>query len=111
MKKMLSMVLFALVFTAPAFADQPQPRLITVTGEGEVMAVPDEVQVNLQVETFDPVLSKAKKANDDAIKGTLDAVKKYKVDPKDFKTDYFNVRNEERYYFDQASQQQRSRRG
>lgn len=99
------------LLVSPAWADEPQPRLITVTGEGEVMAVPDEVLLNLQVETFDPVLAKAKKANDDAVKGTLDIVKKYKVDPKDFKTDYFTVRNEERYYMDNQTGQQRSKKG
>ena len=109
MKKIV--LLLCLLLPAPAYADAPQPRLITVTGEGEVMAVPDEVQLNLQAETFDAVLAKAKKTNDDAVKGTLDIVKKYKVDPKDFKTDYFTVRNEERYFMDPATNQQRSKKG
>ena len=97
--------------SALAWADEPQPRLVSVTGEGEVMAVPDEVQLNLQVETFDPVLAKAKQANDDAVKGTLEIVNKYNVDPKDFQTDYFTVRNEERYYMDNQTGQQRSKKG
>ncbi len=111
MFKLSSYFFIAILITSAAHAETPQPRLITVTGEGEVMAVPDEVQLNLQVETFDPVLSKAKKANDDAVKGTLDIVKKYKVDPKDFKTDYFTVRNEERYFMDNQTGQQRSKKG
>ena len=109
MKKIV--LLLCLLLPAPAWANEAQPRLITVTGEGEVMVVPDEVQLNLQVETFDPVLGKAKKANDDAVKGALDIVKKYEVEPKDFKTDYFTVRNEERYYMDNQTGQQRSKKG
>jgi uncharacterized protein YggE len=88
-----------------------EPRLVTVTGEGEVMTVPNEVWLNLQMESFDPILSKAKKSNDDAIKQVLVIVKKYHVDEKDFKTDYFNVRNGDRYFMDPQTNQQRSKRG
>ena len=87
------------------------PRLITVSGEGEVFAVPDEVWVNFLMESFHEKLSEAKKANDEAIKQALDIVKKYQVEDKDFRTDHFNVRNDERYFMDPQTNQQRSKRG
>ena len=112
MKKFITTSLFLFFVTANyGFAAEVQPRLISVTGEGELMAVPDEVQINFQMESFDASLAKAKKTNDEAIKAALDIVKKYKVDAKDFKTDYFNVRNDERYYMDPQTNQQRSKRG
>ena len=95
----------------PAHAAELQPRLITVTGEGEVMAVPDEVWVNFQMESFHENLAEAKKTNDEAIKQALAIVKKYKVDDKDFMTDYFTVRNEDRYFMDPQTNQQRSKHG
>ena len=110
-KLKLIFILSTLIFISkPVWADD-QPRLVTVTGEADVMTVPDEVQINMQVESFDPILAKAKQTNDEAIKQVLAIVKKYKVDDKDFKTDYFTVRNEDRYYMDPQTNQQRSKRG
>ncbi len=106
--RLLTLVLF---FTTPVHAAEAQPRLITVAGEGEVYAVPDEVAVNFQVEIFDENLDNAKKANDEAVKGAFEVVKKYGVEDKDFRTDYFTVRNEERWYQDPQTNQQRSRKG
>jgi len=110
MKKLWLIALLAL-FSTPVWADQPQPRLITVTGEGEILTVPNEVHVNLQVESFDPALANAKTANDNSVKQVLDIVKKYGIDEKDFQTDYFTVRNEEQYFMDPQTNQQRSKRG
>ena len=111
MRKLTAYVLTTLFLSASAFAEEPQPRLISVTGEGEVFAVPDEVWVNFQMESFHEKLSEAKKANDDAIKQALDIVKKYQVEDKDFRTDHFTVRNDERYFMDPQTNQQRSKRG
>jgi uncharacterized protein len=109
MKKLL--VLLAFLSASVSSSAEEMPRLVSVTGEAEVMTVPDEVHMTLQVENFDEKLAKAKAANDEAIKNVLALVKKFAIDPKDFKTDFFTVRNEERYYFDQATQQQRSKKG
>ena len=105
-----TMMMVVLVFSKPAFADL-SPRLITVTGEADVMVVPDEVHVNLQVESFDTELSKAKAANDSAIKQALEIIRKYKIDDKDFRTDFFTVRNGDNYYMDPQTNQQRQKRG
>ncbi len=107
---MKKIALLLCLLSTSVWADE-QPRLVSVTGEGEVFTVPDEIWINLQIEAFDPVLAKAKEANDEAIRAVLAIVKKYKVDEKDFRTDYFTVRNDERYYIDPQSQQQKSKRG
>src|SRR3989338_1126722 len=104
-------ILVTSFLSVPVYAAEPQPRLVSVTGEGEVLTVPDEVQLNLQVESFDEKLAKAKEDNDAAVKGVLSIVKRYNVADKDFRTDVFTVRNDERYYFDAQTNQQKSRRG
>lgn len=104
-------IIVILAFLSQPLWAEPAPRLVTVAGEAEIMAAPDEVWVNLQVEIFDADLSKAKEANDIAIKQVLDIVNKYKVDENDFRTDYFMVRNDERYFMDPQTNQQRSKKG
>ena len=111
MKKLTVFLLVSLFLCPFAAAEEIQPRLVTVTGEGEVMAVPNEIWVNLSVESFDPDLAKAKTANDDAIKQVLALAQKYKIADKDFQTDHFSVRNDERYFMDPQTNQQRSKRG
>jgi uncharacterized protein len=102
---------FLLFYALPALAAELPPRLVTVTGEGEVSVVPDEALVNLTVESFDADLSKAKQSNDKAIRNVLATVKKYHVDDKDFQTDQFNVRPDDQYYSDPQGNQKRTRRG
>jgi hypothetical protein len=109
-RKLLTITALALLFSAPVYAEAV-PRLVTVTGEADVMTVPDEVELNFQVESFDANLAKAKSVNDESIKQLLAIIKKYQIDPKDFRTDYFTVRNDERYFMDPQTNQQRSKRG
>lgn len=46
-------------------AEGSSPRIISVSGVGQVSVVPDEVNIALGVETFDASLAAAKKENDD----------------------------------------------
>ena len=52
--------LLALTFCAAAAAhDPPAPRVVAVSGEGEVSVKPDRAQLSLSVEKLDPDLKKA----------------------------------------------------
>lgn len=111
MIKKIILAFFILFIAIPALAVETPPRFVNVTGEGEVTVVPDEVLLNLQVESFDADLSRAKRSNDEAVKKTLAIVKKFNIADKDFQTDYFAVRAGDRYYFEPGTNVQQSKKG
>jgi uncharacterized protein len=56
----LACLLFALLFGSGVLAhDAPLPRVVAVSGEGEVSVKPDRAQLSLSVEKLDPDLKKA----------------------------------------------------
>lgn len=71
--------------------DQPEPRLITVTGDAEVRVAPDEVILTLGVETWNMNLSVAKTQNDERVKKILALTKKYKIEPKHVQTSHISI--------------------
>jgi uncharacterized protein YggE len=76
----------------PAAADDKvEPRLITVTGEAEVLVVPDEVVFDLTVQTLNKELRPAKAQTDERLKKLIDLTRRYNVDPKDVQTDYIKL--------------------
>jgi hypothetical protein len=80
-------------FESPAhtlFASAPATT-ISVTGEAEVLVVPDEVILSLGVESFDKVLKTAKVANDEAIKRTIAAARGYGIPAEYIQTDYLGI--------------------
>jgi uncharacterized protein YggE len=87
---------FALSSAAAALAqDRPEPRLITVTGEAEVLVVPDEVVFDLTVQNLSKELRVAKAQTDERLKKLIDLTRRYGVAAADVQTDY--VRVEPRY--------------
>ena len=76
-----TMLLLVAFFSAAPLAAQiarpPQgpaaPRLITTTGEAEVLVIPDEVILTLGVETSNKQLSLAKRENDEIVAKVLAA--------------------------------------
>lgn len=57
-----AVALVALSFAAAAAAhEEPKPRLLAVSGEGEVMAAPDRADVGFSVETSEKTLADAEK--------------------------------------------------
>ncbi len=64
---------------------------ISVSGEAEVLVVPDEVILSLGVESFDKVLKTAKIANDEAIKRTIAAARGYGVSAEYIQTDCLGI--------------------
>jgi uncharacterized protein YggE len=91
-------VLLLVISPSPARAaadDKPDPRLITVTGEAEVLVVPDEVVFDLTVQSLNKDLRAAKAQTDERLKRLLDLTRRYNVAAKDAQTDY--VKLEPRY--------------
>jgi uncharacterized protein YggE len=76
------------------FAQQPNPQLpplVTVSGTGEIKVQPDEIMLNLAVETRTKTLEDARKQNDDKAASILAYLKKYGVDSKHVQTAFMNV--------------------
>jgi len=97
MRHLLSfgILLFTLVlFSSAARADEPPPRVINTTGESTVYVQPDEVVVNVGVETFNKNLSESKAANDEASKRLLKAIRDLGVEDKYIQTDVLQVQIE-----------------
>ena len=77
--------------TAVPPQERAEPRLVTTTGEAEVLVVPDEVVLTLGVETSDVDLSQAKQQNDDIVAAVLAAAQADGVDPKHLQTDHISI--------------------
>jgi uncharacterized protein YggE len=77
--------------TAPPSQERAAPRLITTTGEAEVLVVPDEVILTLGVETSGKELSLAKRQNDEIVAKVLAAAQARGVAAKDLQTDHISV--------------------
>jgi hypothetical protein len=76
--------------TAPP-QDHAEPRLITVTGEAVVKAVPDEVVLTLGVESSDKQLRRARSLNDERVKQVIAAAEELGVAAKDIQTDHISI--------------------
>jgi len=80
---------------APGVAAEPtqaaEPGSITVTGEAEVKVVPDEVILNLGVETSDLNLTVARQKNDEIVQRVIALAKENGIEQKYIQTDYLGV--------------------
>jgi uncharacterized protein YggE len=89
-----------------SFAQQPYPQLpplVTVSGTGEIKVQPDEIMLNLAVETRAKTLEEARKQNDDKAASILIYLKKYGVDPKHVQTAFMNVQPDYRNDYGQTT--------
>ena len=86
--------LWLLLTLAPLSAQAQQvaePPQITVSGQAEVKAPPDEVVFTLEVEKTDKDLSVAKTQNDESVRNILGLARRFNVPPQEVKTDYISV--------------------
>jgi len=81
-----SLLLVASVALSAAQDCTPRPRLISVAGTSEVNVAPDQVVLNLGVESRDKDLSIAKSQNDARIKKLFRLARAAGVEPKDIET-------------------------
>lgn len=84
----LALTLSATSICAQNMVDRP---LITVTGQAEVMVVPDEVAFNLRVVTMEKELAPAKAKNDHVVKSLLALAQKYQIPPRQVQTDHISL--------------------
>ena len=74
-----------------AAQDKPAPRLLSLTGEGMVVATPDMAVLSLGVVSEDRTARQALIANTRAMTALVEAMKMAGVRPKDLQTAGFNV--------------------
>ena len=88
-----ALALAGLVLVAPAAAeeDKPMPRLMSLTGKGEVTASPDMAVLSIGVVSEDRTARQALFANTRSMTALVDAMKTAGVEPKDLQTSGFNV--------------------
>lgn len=83
---------FSMPLSAQAQVEQTLNRTISVTGEGEVRVVPDQVLISMVAETRGPELLDTQKQNDASVKAVVEyATKTLGVEAKHVQTDFVNV--------------------
>ena len=106
---MSKFVLLLLLLSGYSFHTQAQESrdraLITVTGQAEVMAVPDEVVFNLNATTVDKNLITAQQKTDEVVRNVLELARKYGVPATQVQTGYISL--QERYSDEAATRQPR----
>lgn len=105
----LSLGLCALVSaTSPCFAVELKelPPSVTVTGEGQAYARPDQAQINMGVVSDAKTAAVALKANSEKMNGLINTLKNKGIAEKDILTSNFSVNPQYRY--DNVSGQQRA---
>lgn len=94
-KRMMRKILlvFAIALTANnAFAQEKVDRpLITVTGQAEIMVVPDEVAYSLRAVTMEKDLATAQAKNDQVVKALLALARQYQIPPTQVQTGHISV--------------------
>ena len=96
LKRLLVASILVLCPSSLLFAQTP-PSQINVSGSAEVKVVPDEVYLQLGVETRDISLDAAKRQNDDRIEKVLKQLRKKGVPQKNIQTDFMSVEPEYDY--------------
>ncbi len=94
--KLTFIILLASLTAALAQYQQPPPQ-ISVSGSAEVKVAPDEIHLNVAVETRSETLEPARVENDDKIAAALAFLKQSGVPEKDVKTDFISVQPDYNY--------------
>jgi uncharacterized protein len=85
------MACITLAATAAPLAAEPQPHTLTVTGEGEIKAVPDEAILTAGVVTQASSANEALAANRRAMNGVFAELKRQGIPDRAIRTSWFNV--------------------
>ncbi len=93
----LILSLFVLSATALFAQQQSNTPYVSVTGEGKVTVVPDEVTINLGVSTEADDAKTAKEENDRAIDAVIKYTKKMGIAEKNVKTQYVSLNKRTKY--------------
>jgi len=95
-QKLVLSVTLLLTFSLHAQAQNtPDRPLITVTGQAEILVVPDEVVFNLNATTVDKDLAVAQRKTDEVVRNVLALARRYEIPATKVQTGH--IRLEERY--------------
>lgn len=104
MKKLMILAFFAVCTLSAAQEYQP---LVTVMGEGKVIAVPDEVTIRVRVESEGKEVATVKKQNDQTVDNVLDYLLKMNIPQNQVKTEYVTLSKD--YDYNQKTYTYRAR--
>jgi len=76
---------------------EPPQRTLTVNGVGQVTVSPDVAYVSIGIQTEDPSVGSAVRANNATAQAVVDAIKSFGVEERDITTTNFSVYLQERY--------------
>ena len=106
---MSKLVLLMITFLAyPAYAqaqDPPDRPLITVSGQGQVLVVPDEVVFNLSATTVDKDLAIAQRKTDEAVRNVIAVARRYQIPATQIQTGHISL--DERFSDEEATRKPR----
>jgi uncharacterized protein YggE len=92
MKRLLCLTAVVLAFALSVSAQEVANRsLITVSGQAEVMIVPDEVLFRFEASNLNMDLNVAKAKTDSEIKSIFALTRSYKIEPQHVQTDYLRI--------------------
>jgi uncharacterized protein len=92
MKHLVFSFLFAAFFCTNAFAqEQKTIPQISVSGEGKVRVIPDQVFISLAIETRGSKANDVKKQNDEVAQKIIQAIRKHKIAKEDVQTQRVNL--------------------
>ncbi len=83
--------------TVRAQEEKPTPRTLNVTGEGKVTITPDLAYISIGVHTENKNAAEAVAANTTQSQKVVDALKAFKIDPKDIQTTNFSIYPQQQY--------------
>lgn len=90
-KSALALLLFLGLFNSALGQFAPQPPQINVSGSAEVKVAPDEIWLDVSVETRSETLEPARVENDEKIAQALKFLKTSGIKDKDVQTDFISV--------------------
>lgn len=90
-------ILLAILFSVVAFAQQ-QDHKVTVTGEGKVYVVPDEVVIRARVEHSGESPAVVKRKNDEVVNNIFKYLESQGVPSKNIQSEYINLNKD--YHYD-----------
>jgi uncharacterized protein len=91
MKAIYSSVLLTVIAFSSANAQSPETPTVNVSGSAEVKVAPDEIHLNVGVETRHQRLEDAKKENDTKVAAALAFLKNDGIADKHIQTDFISV--------------------
>ncbi len=77
--------------------NSPKERTIRVTGEGKVAAVPDQAEINVQVQEEGTDLSDVSASAQDKMKKVFHTLKTFGIEDKDIQTTSYNIQPRMKY--------------